>query len=304
MNEIFDTKYDEFAKDLEATCPELAAQIAASVLLNSENRREQFRACVLPSCSPKRNTADAPEYVLPGVRMPSALWETLSTRTKKAIQEYLTLLSFSFLLEAGCPDDISGSDWTTEWATKMAKEAAEKMKGFNFAGIGAKIAEMFAPSGAGGNFGSFPQFPEKFLKGQIAKLAEEIIKEIKIEDFGIDPKVLEEAGNDPAKALEIIMGVFTRDPTAFQGTIMKLSKRLQQKIQSGAIRPQELVAEAEELMKTFSDNPQFVEMMESFRQSFGFGDQEAANAAGKENEGRLSLVRERLRKKLAAKKKK
>ena len=304
MNEIFDTKYDEFAKDLEATCPELATQIAASVALSSEQRREQFRACVLPSCSPKRNTTTAPEFVLPGVRMPAPLWETLSSRTKKAIQEYLTLLSFSFLLESGNAEDISGSDWTTEWATKMAKEAAEKMKGFNFAGIGAKIAEMFAPSGTGDSpFGNFPQFPEKFLKGQIAKLAEEIIKEIKIEDFGIDPSVMEAAGNDPGKALEIIMGVFTRDPTAFQATIMKLSKRLQQKIQSGAIRPQELVAEAEELMKTFSDNPQFVEMMESFRQSFGFGDQEAANAAGREPEGRLSLVRERLRKKLAAKKK-
>jgi hypothetical protein len=100
----------------------------------------------------------------------------------------------------------------------------------------------------------------------------------------------------------MIMDLFTKDSRAFQNTIMKLTKRLQEKIQSGAIKPQELVAEAEELMKTFSDNPQFVELMESFRKAFGFADQAAANAAGRENEGRLSLIRERLRKKLEKRK--
>jgi hypothetical protein len=64
---------------------------------------------------------------------------------------------------------------------------------------------------------------------------------------------------------------------------------------------QELVAEAEELMKTFGENPQFVEMMEAFRSAFGFEDKEAAQAAGRDNENRLSIARARLRKKLEAK---
>ena len=157
-------------------------------------------------------------------------------------------------------------------------------------------------SGMPGFPGGIPQIPEKFMKGQIAKLAEEIVKELRVEDFGIDPAAMEAAGNDPTKALNMIMEVFAKNPHAFQNTVQKLGKKLALKIQSGAIRPQELVAEAEELMKTFSENPQFVEMMEAFRQAFGFEDKEAAQAAGRENENRLSIARNRLRKKLDAKK--
>ena len=64
------------------------------------------------------------------------------------------------------------------------------------------------------------------------------------------------------------------------------------------------MAEAEELMKTFSENPQFVEMMEGFRQAFGMeGHEDDLRAAGRDGSARLSLVQQRLRKKLDAKKK-
>jgi hypothetical protein len=107
---------------------------------------------------------------------------------------------------------------------------------------------------------------------------------------------------DPSKALQMMMDLFMKKPEILQGTIQKLGKKLQAKIQSGSLRPQELVAEAEELIKMFSENPQFVEMMESFRQAFGFEDKETAQAAGRDNENRLSIARARLRKKLDAKK--
>ena len=298
MSDIFNTKYNEFARDLEGACPELKAPLDAALALPAAERLKQFRDCVLPSCSPKRDTAKRPDFVLPGVAMTDAIWLTLSARNKQVIQEYLTVLSFSFLIDSGKEEDVSGSQWTAEWAKKMMDEMQSKMKNIDFAGISAKIAEMFSGTDASG----IPQIPEKFLKGHIAKLAEEIVKDIKLEDFGIDPRDFESANSDPTKALRMIMEIFTRDSRAFQQTIAKLTKKLQQKIQSGAIKPQELVTEAEELMKSFSDNPQFVGMMEQFRDAFGFADQAAANAAGREPEGRLSLVRERLRKKLEAKK--
>ena len=93
-----------------------------------------------------------------------------------------------------------------------------------------------------------------------------------------------------------------KNPSAMQSTVQKLTKKLQQKIQSGALRPQELVAEAEELMKTFSENPQFVELMESFRSTFGFEDTEMARAAGRDGDNRLSIARARLRAKLEKRK--
>ena len=292
IEEVFDTKYEEFAKDLEGACPELAAQIAAAVKLDTEERKTEFKRQVLKSCSPKRDSKTCPSFVLPGVAMPQELWEKLSSRTKKAIQEYLTVLSFTFLIDSGTSGDVEGGQWTAEWAKSMLNDMQEKMKNVDFAGLTEKIAGLFG-SGDG-----MPQLPEKFLKGQIAKLAEEIVKEFNMDDFGIDPEKMKEAGNDPSKALNMIMEVFMKNPRALQGTVGKLTKKIQQKIQSGAIRPQELVAEAEELMKTFSDNPQFVNLMESFRQSFGADDPEVARATGREPENRLSIVKARLRKKL------
>ena len=301
---IFDAKYVEFAKDLLATCPELEVQIKAAMALDTEDRMKEFKKQVLTSCSPKRNGENCPDYVLPGVAMPQNIWASLSEKSKKAIQEYMTILSFTFLIDAGTSGDISGSEWSADWAKTMMDDMKEKMGGIDFAGMSAKIASLFGAMGSGGEGGAesrFPQLPEKFLNGQIAKLAEDIVKELKMEDLGLDPEILKSAGNDPTKALNLIMEVLMKNPQNLQKTIQKLSKKIQQKIQSGALRPNELVAEAEELMKTFSENPQFVGLMESFRQSFGAFDPEVARRTNREPEYRLNIVKERLRKKLAEK---
>ena len=298
LGDVFITKYDEFARDLLGACPELTVQINAAIALSPDQRREQFKAQVLSSCSPSRNAADAPSYVLPGVQMPQTLWADLSDSSKKAIQEYLTILSFTYLMDTNAPD-LSGNGFTEGWAKKMMDEMKSKMAGVDFAGLSEKISKLF---GSFGGANGIPSLPEKFMKGQIAKLAEEIVKEFRVEDFGIDPAQLEAAGNDPTKALNMIMEVFMKNPAAMQGTVQKLTKKLQQKIQSGALRPQELVAEAEELMKTFSENPQFVELMESFRSTFGFEDTEMARAAGRDGDNRLSIARARLRAKLEKRK--
>ena len=304
MDMIFDAKYVEFAKDLLATCPELEPQIKAALAMETEDRMKEFKKQVLTSCSPKRDGEKCPDYVLPGVAMPQEIWASLSEKSKKAIQEYMTILSFTFLIDAGTSGDVSGSEWNAEWAKKMMEEMQEKMGGVDFAGISAKIASLFGSMGAGpagAGEGRFPELPKKFLNGQIAKLAEDIVRELKIEDFGLDPEVLKSAGNDPTKALNLIMEVLMKNPRSLQTTIQKLSKKIQQKIQSGVLRPNDLVAEAEELMKTFSENPQFVSLMESFRQSFGAFDPEVARRTNREGEHRLNIVKERLRKKLAEK---
>ena len=79
----------------------------------------------------------------------------------------------------------------------------------------------------------------------------------------------------------------------------KIIGRLQEKFQKGQFRPQDLVAEAEEMMKEFSENPAFVEMMESMRSTFGFEDMDMARAAGREGSARLSMVQQRLRREMA-----
>ena len=308
QTDVFLSKYIEFATDLEATCPELTKEIKAAVALPENEKKEKFRSQVLPFCSPTRNPTDCPNTVLPGVSVSKEIWESLSEKSQQAVQEYLTILSFCLLMETSTSAmDISGAGegFSADWAKSMMDDMKEKMKAVDFSGFTEKFTKIFG--GAMGKDASgaspFPQIPEKFMKGQIAKLAEEIVKEFNIEDFGIDPKVMESAGADPSKALQMIMDIFMKNPGAFQGTIMKLTKKLQQKIQSGALRPQELVAEAEELMKTFSENPQFVELMESFRSMFGMeGHEEELKSSGQDGSARLSIVKARLKKKLEAKK--
>lgn len=304
QTDVFLSKYIEFASDLEATCPELSKEIKAAVALSDNEKKERFRVQVLPFCSPTRNPTECPNTVLPGVSVSKEIWESLSEKSQHAVQEYLTILSFCLLMETSTSaTDLSGS-FSAEWAKSMMDDMKEKMKAVDFSGFTEKFTKIFGAFGKDVSGASpFPQIPEKFMKGQIARLAEEIVKEFKIEDFGIDPKAMEAAGSDPSKALQMIMDIFMKNPQAFQGTIMKLTKKLQQKIQSGALRPQELVAEAEELMKTFSENPQFVELMESFRSMFGMeGHEDEMKAAGQEGSARLSMVRARLKKKLEAKK--
>ena len=307
MSDVFNAKYAEFARDLQGACPELTEEIDAALALSTDERRRQFKLHILPICSPNRNPKDRPAFVLPGVAMPEPVWEILSLKTKKAVQEYLTILSFSLLMGSESSSDASSTGWTTEWAKKMMDDMKEKMDNIDFSELTEQFSKIFGGLGAGsgpgtGPFKGIPELPEKFLKGQIAKLAEEIVKEFKVEDFGIDPAMMEADGNDPSKAFKLMMDVFMNNPRNLQTTVEKLGKKLQQKVQSGSLRPQELVAEAEELMKTFSENPQFVELMESFRKAFGFQDKEAAQAAGRDNDNRLSIARDRLRKKLEAKK--
>jgi hypothetical protein len=242
--------------------------------------------------------------------MPSQIWIDLSAKSRKAIQEHLTLLSFTYLIESGTKEESTSNGWNDGFMKKMMDDMKTKMDSMDFAGLSEKFAGLFGGAGAGGAAGAagfagfasgIPEIPERFMKGQIAKLAEEIVKELKVEDFGIDAETMKAAGNDPTKALNIIMEVFAKNPAGFQNTVQKLGKKIALKIQSGAIRPQELVAEAEELMKVFSENPRFVELMEAFRQTFGFENKEAAQAAGRDNENRLSVARARLRKKLEEK---
>jgi hypothetical protein len=166
---------------------------------------------------------------------------------------------------------------------------------------------VFSPSqsatidlfGSGGD--RLPPFPERLKKGKLVKLAEDIIKELNPEEFGLDPETIKQCEADPSKAFEILMNSTMKNPEKLQGAMKRIIKRLQEKFQRGEFRPQDLAAEAEEMMKEFSNNPAFVEMMEAMRKTFGFEDMESARASGNEHSARMSIVRERLRRKLEKK---
>jgi hypothetical protein len=300
---IFDTKYTEFANELAQCLPELEKEIAAAKALFTTQRLSSFKDQVLPtSGNPRRDGTVCPGAVLPGVIITDELWSELSDGTQRAIQEYLTLLSVCCLFDTGM-NDPKMWEGTTGWGDDFMNTWKDKMDGGMFAGLAEKMGKMFGEDGS-----NIPKLPEKFLKGHIAKLAEELVRDFKPEDFGFTPSEIASLEKDPARAFEMMMKMYTTKPDLIQKSIQKIGKRLQQKIASGQINPKQIAAEAEELLKTFTDNPAFSSLMESFRGMFGMGagggdiDPDLLRSVGRENDARMSIVKERLRRKLEQKK--
>ncbi len=298
LREVFNKNYSEFAAALMDTFPELAAPLAAALELPESDRWTRFQAEVLPAMADVQGRNKAPTKLLPGVQLPDGEWDGLSPNNRKAILEYLGLMCSCVLFEM--PDTHTGQNWdgASKWFEGMMGSWKDKMAGFDFKGMTEKFTKIFGISAEGG----LPSLPEKFMKGHIAKLAEELMKEFKPEDFGLDPELMKECESNPTKAFDILMKVYMNKPGALQSMITRVGKRLQQKFASGALRPEQIVAEAEELMKTFQENPEFVNLMESFKSAFGFEDMDMARSAGKEQSARLNIVKERLKKKMDAKK--
>jgi len=301
---VFQTKYDEFAKELLETFPELSNQIRAAMAIPVADRLSRFQAEVKVSASADVNTG----VVLPGVIITNEVWASLTPTNQKAVWEYIRLLSMCCFLEGfGSPEKGFMDSVMNDWKSKL--------EGMDVEGLLKKFGKMFSfgsdvsgnstdASGVSSSGFKMPKLPEKFLKGQLAKLAEEIVRDIKPEDLGLTAELMAECEKSPSRAFDLLVHVFTKNPGAIQGIIKRIGKRLQQKVQSGAIRPNEIAKEAEELMKEFAGNTDMVGMMESLKSTFGFEDPEFARAAGRDGSARLSLVKERLRKKLEAKKNK
>ena len=291
MEETFHTKYEEFCYDLEATCPELKNDIDIAKNIPKENRIEAYNVNVIKV---RKTTTTNDHTVLPGVTISNTLWDSLSSASHDAIRQYNNILDLTVMYHTGDVDGMS-----KETVDAMMKEWKTKMESIDFNKLSSKFFDIFGKEG-----GAFPPIPEKFLKGQMAKLAEDLVKEFDPSDFGFTIDDIESCEKNPARAFEILMRVSASNPNLIQNALQKIGKKLQQKVQSGQLRPQELAAEAEELIKEFQNNPAFVEILESFRTAFNFEDMEVARKSGNEGSGRLALVKQRLKKKLEAKKNK
>ena len=300
MSEMFQTKYEEFAADLLGTFPELEGPIKAALAIPAAERMATYKATVFAAARmmTAKDTEKSPGLLLPGVEMSAELWETVGKRTKNAITEYLSLLNLCVAFTS-MEDGPEGTDFSKEWAEKLMREARASMSKIDFE----NISQTFFKAFGGDASGALPPLPEKFLKGKLAKLAEDMVREFKPEDFGIGAEELEACERDPTRAFEILMKASMSNPGMIQSAMTRVAKKLQDKVARGELKPQELVAEAEELIKEFQTHPAFVDLMKSFKDAFNTDDDmDLAKATGRENEGRLAAVRARLRKKMEAKK--
>jgi hypothetical protein len=324
---MFQQKYNEFVEDLRGALPEYDDALSAALLLSAEDRLTRFQQEVKTAnmFHENHNNKEAheinPRRILPGVELTDAIWTGLSENTQKAIWEHTRVLSICCLMEAGFSQDTQPK-WVEDAFSQAMKDVQDKMKSTDLEGVLKTFMTYFqsmkgaddtddsdskdaneAKAPKKGLFeNGFPSLPEKFMKGHLARLAQEIVKDITPADLGITAEQLKECEKDPSRAIHILFSTFTERPDVIQKVVAKIGKRLQQKVASGSIRPQEIAKEAEEMMKEFSENSSFVDMMENIKRAFGMEDMDIARKTGNEGSARMSLVRDRLRKKLEKKK--
>jgi hypothetical protein len=315
---VFQKKYNEFVEDLLGALPEYHDQITAASTLDDATRLSRYQQEVNVQHTLRGNSEEFnknPHVILPGVDIADPVWLALSENTKKAIWEHVRILSICCFMEAGFNEQSKPS-----WMEDAMDEMKKKLESVDFKNIIGKFMKFMNPIGdaasasaSSGDAGAipgmeklfengFPKLPERFLKGHMARLSQEIVKEITPGDLGITPEMIKECEKDPSRAFTLLFSTFSSNPEIIQKTIAKIGNRIQQKVQSGAIRPQEIAREAEEMMKEFAENSSFVEMMEGIKSAFGFEDMDIARKAGKEGTARMSIARDRLRKKLEKKK--
>ena len=317
---VFQKKYDDFVDDLLGALPEYTKEIQAAKDLDSKERLTRFQAEV--KISNTMSGGDSEEYktnpntILPSVIISNKVWATLSDQTKKAIWEHVRVLSICCFMEAGFGDDKP--KWMEDAMAAAMDDMKKKFESADFQSMIKKFMNMMKPNKDDDEKddtktsglpnlddmfkNGFPKLPEKFMTGHMARLAQEMVKDITAEDLGISADMMKDCEKDPSRAINIMFSTFTNNPGVIQKIIAKIGNRLQQKVMSGAINPQEIAKEAEELMKEFSGNSSFVDMMGGIKSAFGFEDMDSARKMGKEGSARLATARDRLRQKLEKKK--
>jgi hypothetical protein len=333
----FQTTFDQFVGELEATFPELKDGIKAARAFPKEHLAKQFRvmyrgkAMLVAVRDEVFFAADV--EILPGVTMTPKLWGEISKATKKAIWNYLSSL---ILLTAA--DDATEED--TFWNDEEFKRCMENMMtglkdaagGGAASGAGGSAAGGAGGSGAANPFAAMGDMSGLF--GKLREMAESFsnagasgsagasgaaggLPEFKIPERMFKGHIAkmarelaeefkpEEFGispelmntQDPAKVFEYLQELFTKHPEKLMSAAQRIAKKLQTKFLRGEIKRDEIIAEVEELMKEFSEN-------EAFKSIFGnLGEllQMSAKATGNEGSERRRAVQERLRKKTAEK---
>jgi len=148
----------------------------------------------------------------------------------------------------------------------------------------------------------FSEIPERLRNGKIAKLAEELTKQFDPSDFGIDPSLL--TGDSIENIITQLSEMFQKDPTKLMAGAKKMAEKIKRKIMDGSIDRNQLINEAKEFMTLFQENPLFKETLGKVESMLGPGGLSSmfGGEASMPSE-RRTTVQDRLRKKLAARKK-
>jgi hypothetical protein len=293
---LFQKIYNEFLSELILTFPEYkeALTLASSVPDIAERFITVWRPYITNVAAKDSSIFSVGIEIAPGFVLTLTLWNELSNSTQEAIWKYISslLLCTAQSKEAGF-FDLSGFALDMEKMMEMLKGDDSKRFSDLFEKLG-KMAESFGFKDLSGAAGKF-KIPERMFRGHIARIAQELVAELKPEDFGISPELMKT--NDPKAVFEFLQEVFTQKPDMLMSIAQKIGNKIKTKFQRGEIRREEIIAEAEALMKEFSENEAFSELFGSLKEAM-IGSEKAS---GNEGSTRRREAQERLRKKAAEK---
>jgi hypothetical protein len=312
----FSKTLSSFCAEMRLTFPELGAQIDRVSTVSAEQfwRSWQNNLTILS----ERNFTKLMEVrrgilVVPLCLTP-ALWSEISEATQGAIWRYLRTLILEAVLELNMETidsektgylmailseerlEAGGKEAEAETAELLESAAGhlkplfERLKGFMGSAVDLSgLADI-----------PMPEIPERLRNGRIARLAEEMAKQFKPEEFGIDPKLLE--GDNVEEILKRLAELYQRDPTLLMTGAKRVAERIKKQILGGSLNRDELIAEAKEYVELFKNHPLFKEAIEKFQGLGDLGEMFGSGSSGAPSE-RLRAVQERLRRKMAARKK-
>jgi len=322
----FSATLSAFCTELRLTFPELTVQIDRAATLTGPQFWSMWKGnlSILLTRDASALFEKRRGLLLGAIQMTPALWGELSEGTKTAIWKYLRtmVLEVAVSMNLDSLDTtimqevsailteerlIAGGEEATSETSEMfehLKPMMEKLKGMlgGFMDLSG-LSGFMDLSGGLPDMGSFPEIPEKLRKGRIAKLAEELAKQIDPADFGLDPAALK--GDNLEEVIRRLAELYQRDPSILMSGAKRVAEKIKAKIMGGSLNREELLAEAQEFVALFKDHPLFKEAIAKFEGLMGAGGiAEMFSAAGGGGGGapseRRRAVQERLRKKLAA----
>jgi hypothetical protein len=313
--QTFAKVYVQFLAEMGLTFPEIEKKCDKAMKTNFKDFKKSITPILHQIATRDESIfTDAGVLIAPHVVMTKKLWKDAGKDTHKAIWDFLSTLTLLATYEeknaTNTVDDndmdfskffdISGADVDLK---KMFSSLGEQFSGKSFSSFfdGIKeAAESFSDKFADISGGMpMPNIPERLFKGHIAKIAADLANEFKPEDFGLSPDLLN--SKDTSATFDYLQQIFTKNPELLMRGAKKIAQRIQDKLKKGEVRREDLIREAQELMKEFENNPMFKEIFEQLgSQLKGMGGDNGPNSDSE----RRRIVQERLRKKMEEKKKK
>jgi hypothetical protein len=306
-----------FCDELRLTFPELGTAIDRAAVVSAAQywRMWQKNLDILLEKNADGLFEAKSGFLIGAVRMTPALWGEISENTQKAIWRYLRTLTLEAAMEISMesltPEQMQAlmDIMTAERLDAGGAEAEAAQKELFEETMGHLNPLMDRLKGMMGGFMDgvdlkdipLPEIPEHLKRGKIARLAEQLAKQFKPEEFGIDPTMLE--GDNVEEVLKRLAELYKRDPTMIMAGAKRMADKIKQQVMGGSLKREDLLAEAKEFVALFKEHPLFKEAIAKFEGLMGEGGLASMfSGGGGGGSDRLRATQERLRKKLEARK--